>query len=138
MIILYLMEIYIDYIVFDGDMHWLYCIWWRHTLIILYLSETYIDYIVFDGDMHWLYCIWWRHTWIIYSVTNAVSSIELKICSAQQRSIFQYTPGNKYILIVNDGCDSSITSQWQWTLFQRQRPLWTVCIASSHTKYITS
>jgi len=41
-----------------------------------------------------------------------VSTIELRIYSAQQCGIFQYTTGNKYILIVNGGYVSSKTLQW--------------------------
>jgi len=42
------METYIDYIVFEWNIHWLYCIWWSHALIILYLMETYMNYIFRD------------------------------------------------------------------------------------------
>jgi len=49
--------------------------------------------------------------WSVF-VTNAVSTIELRIYSAQQCGIFQYTTGNKYILIVNGGYVSSKTLQW--------------------------
>ena len=51
----------------------------------------------------------------------AVLTIELEIHSAQKCDMLQYTPGNKYSIINSRGV-CSITSQWQWTLLQRQRP----------------